>query len=95
MIPPGRPWRRLQAMTGLRLLYRALRSREGRGYAWLKITSPEPLFQDYGTTSANRYPRLFGFVQESLSGTAAPRLLSFGCSTGRKPQACAGTSRTG
>ncbi|AVS76280.1 class I SAM-dependent methyltransferase [Acidovorax cattleyae] len=84
MSPPGRPWRRLQAMTGLRLLYRALRSREGRGYAWLRITSPEPLFQDYGTTSADRYPSLFGFVQESLSGTAAPRLLSFGCSTGEE-----------
>lgn len=71
-----RPW--------LRLAYRALRSREGRGYAWLQLTSSVPLFQDHGTTSMDRYPQLFAFVRRALSGSATPRLLSFGCATGEE-----------
>lgn len=80
----GRPWHRWPGNTALRLLYRALRDREGRRYAWLQLTSREPLFQDHGTTSANRYPQLFEFVRVALSGTAVPQLLSFGCSTGEE-----------
>ncbi|AVS61162.1 class I SAM-dependent methyltransferase [Paracidovorax avenae] len=84
MNPVEWPWLRRRLQNGMRLLYRALRDREGRGYAWLRLTSSEPLFQDYGTTSANRYPRLFGFVRKALSAIPAPRLLSFGCSTGEE-----------
>lgn len=77
-------WRRMLNRSGLRLLYRAARDREGRGYAWLQLNASTPLFQDYGTTSHDRYPQLFAYVQLSLAGTAAPRLLSFGCSTGEE-----------
>lgn len=66
------------------MLYRALRDREGRRYLWLQLTSPEPLFQDYGTTSADRYPHLFAFVQRALAGNPRPHILSFGCSTGEE-----------
>ncbi|WP_209435976.1 class I SAM-dependent methyltransferase [Paracidovorax oryzae] len=84
MSRPRLRWRRLLDSIGLRLLYRAMRDREGRRYAWLRLTSPTPLFQDYGTTSSDRYPHLFAFVQQAMAGTAAPRLLSFGCSTGEE-----------
>ncbi|WOI44151.1 class I SAM-dependent methyltransferase [Acidovorax sp. BLS4] len=77
-------WRSLLERVGGRLLYRALRHREGRSYVWLRLTSSAPLFQDYGTTSMNRYPRLFAFVREALTDCASPRLLSFGCSTGEE-----------
>lgn len=78
------PWRRLLTRTGLRLLYRAARHREGREYARLQLTARAPLFQDYGTTSLDRYPALFAYTQRALAETIAPRLLSFGCSTGEE-----------
>lgn len=84
MSSPRIPWHRLLSRTGLRLLYRAARNREGRGYARLQLTAQAPLFQDYGTTSLDRYPALFSYVQGALAGTSAPRLLSFGCSTGEE-----------
>ncbi len=77
-------WRRLLERAGWRLFYRALRHREGRSYVWLRLTSSAPLFQDYGTTSMNRYPRLFAFAREALTECASPSLLSFGCSTGEE-----------
>ena len=39
-------------------------------------------FQPYGYTLPERYPWLFQFARDALSDVAAPRLLSFGCSTG-------------
>ncbi|PPT92641.1 SAM-dependent methyltransferase [Xanthomonas theicola] len=75
---------RLLSLSAARLLYRALRSREGRAYAWLHLTSPLPLFQDYGTTAMDRYPALFGFVQAALGADRDAQLLSFGCASGEE-----------
>ena len=44
----------------------------------------EGRFQPYGYTLPDRYPWLFGFAREVLQEVAAPRLLSFGCSTGQE-----------
>ncbi|WP_244667563.1 class I SAM-dependent methyltransferase [Xanthomonas sp. D-109] len=68
----------------MKLLYRALRNREGRLYAWLRLTSAAPVFQDYGTTAMHRYPTLFAFVQTTLGAAANLRLLSFGCASGEE-----------
>ncbi len=52
---------------------------------WLLLRSkPANLFQLSGLTWANRHPREFGFVKERLSDVSAPRILSFGCSTGEE-----------
>ncbi len=52
---------------------------------WLLLRSkPGSLFQLSGLTWANRHPREFGFVKERLSDVSAPRILSFGCSTGEE-----------
>ncbi|MDQ1090749.1 SAM-dependent methyltransferase [Xanthomonas sacchari] len=77
-------WRRLLSIHGVRLLYRALRNREGRTYAWLHATSAAPLFQDYATTAMDRYPALFAFAQASLGAATDLRLLSFGCASGEE-----------
>ncbi len=85
MTPQRFHWRRLLPMSvAVRLLYRALRSRQGRGYARLQFSSPVPLFQDYATTSMDRYPALFGFVQQTLGADSQARLLSFGCASGEE-----------
>jgi SAM-dependent methyltransferase len=42
------------------------------------------LFQPYGYTEYDRWPRIFAFVREQLSNGPAPRLLPFGCSTGEE-----------
>lgn len=39
-------------------------------------------FQPYDYTLPDRYPWLFEFARDALCDVAAPRLLSFGCSTG-------------
>ncbi len=77
-------WRRLLAVSRVRWLYRALRNREGRLYAWLHVTSVAPVFQDYGTTAMHRYPTLFAFVQAALGAAGNKRLLSFGCASGEE-----------
>ncbi|MBB5878168.1 class I SAM-dependent methyltransferase [Xanthomonas sp. 3498] len=82
MTSSSAPWRRAFSIQAIRWLYRALRSREDRTYAWLQLTSAAPLFQDYGTTSMDRYPALFRFAQETLGAAANLRLLSFGCASG-------------
>lgn len=74
----------LPISAAVRLLYRALRSRQGRGYAWLQFSSPVPLFQDHATTSMDRYPALFDFVQQALGADRRARLLSFGCASGEE-----------
>lgn len=46
--------------------------------------NPENLFQPVSKTAFDRYPRIFSFISERLSGASAVRLLSFGCSTGEE-----------
>lgn len=41
-------------------------------------------FQPVSLTSMDRYPHIFRFVQETLGGSGAVALLSFGCSTGEE-----------
>ncbi len=59
--------------------------RHGRHEVSRRLRRPvEGRFQPYGYTLPDRYPWLFGFAREALRGVAAPRLLSFGCSTGEE-----------
>jgi SAM-dependent methyltransferase len=41
-------------------------------------------FQPFNTTKADRYPRIFGFVQRALGADSPVHILSFGCSTGEE-----------
>lgn len=50
----------------------------------LKREKPDNLFQPVTLTKPDRYPRIFSFVRDRLSDIDAPRLLSFGCSTGEE-----------
>lgn len=50
----------------------------------LKREKPDNLFQPFTVTRTDRYPRIFSFIRDRLSDIDAPRLLSFGCSTGEE-----------
>ena len=66
------------AIRGLRRMWRASRFEVRR-----RLRQPqEGRFQPYPHTLPDRYPWLFDFARTALEGTAAPRLLSFGCSRG-------------
>jgi SAM-dependent methyltransferase len=41
-------------------------------------------FQPFNETKADRYPRIFGFVQRALGADSPVHILSFGCSTGEE-----------
>ena len=45
------------------------------------------LFQPYPTTEENRYPGLFDALARRLADVPAPRILSFGCSSGEEVRA--------
>lgn len=42
------------------------------------------LFQPFGTTHEDRYPRIFAGVRDLLGGRTGLRILSFGCATGEE-----------
>lgn len=78
---------RLKKIPGLARLVRLCRIAFSSAYRneWrLHRHRPGGLFQPYGKTSFDRHPRIFSFVQQHLAGVSAPRLLSFGCSTGEE-----------
>lgn len=78
---------KLKKVPGLVALVRLCRFLGDSGYrsVWrLKRNRPDNLFQPYATTQYNRYRRIFTFVCGRLSDIAAPRLLSYGCSTGEE-----------
>lgn len=78
---------RLRSVPGyaaLRFAYRLVRSREFREAVRIRLSRPDNLFQPYGTTSDDRYPRIFRFVRDELGDRPDVRLLSFGCSTGEE-----------
>lgn len=50
----------------------------------LQRTRPDNLFQPYGTTRFDRWPKIFGFIHERLADVPESTLLSFGCSTGEE-----------
>lgn len=79
--------RTLKKVPGLVLMVRLCRLIVNQNYRseWrLKRAKPDNLFQPYGYTKHNRWPRIFAFVRAQLSDSPTPRLLSFGCSTGEE-----------
>lgn len=64
--------------------FRLVVSRRARHDLLLRWRRPEGVLQDTGTTRANRYPPIFGFVRQSLGEHETLRLLSFGCSSGEE-----------
>ena len=62
---------------------RSLATPLGRGRL-RAIRSGAQLFQPATVTRADRHPLLFGLVATHLADRAAPRILSFGCSTGEE-----------
>ena len=63
---------------------RALATPLGRG--WLRASRRGALlFQPATVTRLDRHPALFALVAARLVEVAAPRVLSFGCSTGEEP----------
>lgn len=73
-------------MAAGRWLHRQI-SPELRALERLRREHPGTLFQPYGTTSEDRYPQLFDALAERLAHLPAPRILSFGCSTGEEVRA--------
>lgn len=67
-----------------RALWRLVFDRSYRNLMWLRLLPPTGLFQPFNDTSADRYPRIFGFVQSALGATSKIRILSYGCSTGEE-----------
>jgi SAM-dependent methyltransferase len=51
---------------------------------------PARLYQHRSITLPDRYPAIFGFLQENMRDVSEPRLLSFGCATGEEVFALAG-----
>ncbi len=48
----------------------------------MRLWRPSGAFQPFNHTVPNRYPVIFRLAAEAVSGTVAPRILSFGCSVG-------------
>ena len=46
-------------------------------------------FQPWPTTASERYPAVFDFLAEQLSGIDAPKVLSYGCASGEEVEALA------
>ena len=79
--PSSRPPRIVQAF---RMLRRLVMDRPYRDMMWLLWRRPADAFQPFNDTAPDRYPRIFGFVQETLGAQSELRILSFGCSTGEE-----------
>lgn len=82
--PRGRlaRWPRLQAVS--QWLRRTLSPSE-REVERLRRHSAKALLQPWPVTSYDRHPALFGFAQLALAEVPAPKILSYGCSTGEEP----------
>ena len=78
---------RLRKVPGYRVAlfcYQLVEGAESRNSALLQLRQPKGLFQPYRTTSKDRYPEIFKFVQEQIGDGTDPRILSVGCSTGEE-----------
>jgi len=51
---------------------------------WLRLLPPTGAFQPFNDTRADRYPKIFRFVQSALGTSSKIRILSYGCSTGEE-----------
>jgi SAM-dependent methyltransferase len=67
-----------------RSLWRLVFDRSYRNLMRLRLLPPTGQFQPFNDTSADRYPKIFGFVQSTLGATKKIRILSYGCSTGEE-----------
>jgi len=71
----------MQALRRARKMFTSPGYREARR---LLRTGRVGLFQPHNTTRPDRYPELFGWLGETFAAAPAPRILSFGCSTGEE-----------
>lgn len=71
-------------VRAMRQLWRLASDRAYRDMMWLYLHRPKGAFQPFNNTRADRYPRIFNFVQAELGNDRAVRLLSYGCSTGEE-----------
>ncbi|MDF7776830.1 methyltransferase domain-containing protein [Sphingomonas sp. AOB5] len=77
----------LRRVPGMRTLGRAARyllDARYRDERNLRLFRGDQLFQASAHTWAGRYPHLFGALSSRLATNPAPRILSFGCSTGEE-----------
>jgi SAM-dependent methyltransferase len=72
------------AVRAARSLWRLVFDRSYRNLMWLRLLPPTGLFQPFNDTRADRYPKIFGFVQSTLDAASEIRILSYGCSTGEE-----------
>lgn len=79
-------WRKLaKRIPGAGAAYRWLRHALHPHYRAVRAVErnrPGQLLQPEATTGAGRYPEIIAFVAGQLAGLEAPRVLSWGCSTG-------------
>ncbi len=55
-----------------------------RNLTLLRFSRRRGVFQPFNDTRANRYPKVFSFVQARLGAESDVRILSYGCSTGEE-----------
>jgi SAM-dependent methyltransferase len=67
-----------------RSLWRLVVDPSYRNLMRLRLLPPTGAFQPVNNTRADRYPKIFGFVQSTLGATKKTRILSYGCSTGEE-----------
>jgi SAM-dependent methyltransferase len=82
--PLPRPKRPALAIRAMRKLWRLAVDRPYRNLMWLYLFRPKAAFQPFNDTRADRYPRIFSFVQSVLGADREIRILSYGCSTGEE-----------
>ena len=68
----------------MRRLWRLAVDPPYRNLTLLHLLRPKGAFQPFNDTKANRYPKIFGFVQARLGAESNVRILSYGCSTGEE-----------
>lgn len=76
--------RKLPGLAPLARLFRIVLSPVRRSEWRLMRARPDNLFQPYALTSCDRHPEIFSRMREYLRHCPAPRILSFGCSTGEE-----------
>lgn len=82
--------RRLKQVPGARAVANWLRRTlipHHREIHRLRRAEAGQLLQPFPTTGEDRYPELFDALAARLEGVAAPRILSFGCSSGEEVRA--------
>jgi SAM-dependent methyltransferase len=72
------------AVRAARSLWRLVFDRSYRNLMWLRLLPPTAAFQPFNDTRADRYPKIFRFVQSALGTSSKIRILSYGCSTGEE-----------